>query len=114
MNTKECVIALRKAHMNIMNNAQRQAIIRKSNGQKPFFVTCESSRKPKALHHNIWINILHGYYFVLDQSVDNINAKPHALMNEVKGRLDDNWDYVGYDLAYKEFKMQMNVCLKNK
>jgi hypothetical protein len=58
--------------------------------------------------------MLHGNCFVLDPSVDNINAQPHALMNEVKGRLDDDWDYVGYDLAYKEFKVQVNVYLKNK
>jgi hypothetical protein len=35
-------------------------------------------------------------------------------MNEVKGRLDDNREYIGYDLAYKEFKVQVNVYLKNK
>jgi hypothetical protein len=35
-------------------------------------------------------------------------------MNEVKGRLDDNRKYIGYDLAYKEFKVQVNVYLKNK
>jgi hypothetical protein len=35
-------------------------------------------------------------------------------MNEVKGRLDDNWEYIGYDLAYKEFKVQVNVYLENK
>jgi len=37
--------------------------------------------------------------------VDNINAQPHALMNEVKSRLEDNWEYVKYDLAYEEFKV---------
>jgi hypothetical protein len=36
--------------------------------------------------------------------VDNINAQPHALMNEIKGRLDEKWEYVDYDLVYKEFK----------
>jgi hypothetical protein len=34
----------------------------------------------------------------------NFNAQPHALMNEIKGRLDENWEYVDYDLVYKEFK----------
>jgi hypothetical protein len=36
--------------------------------------------------------------------VDNINAQPHALMNEIKGRIYENWGYVDYDLVYKEFK----------
>jgi hypothetical protein len=35
----------------------------------------------KALHCNIWIKMLHGYCFVLNPSVDNINARPYALMN---------------------------------
>jgi hypothetical protein len=114
MSKKECVVVIRKACRNIVNNAHRQAIIRKFNGQKPFFVTYDSSGKPKALHCNIWINMLCGYYSVLNPSVDNINAQPRALMNEVKGRLDDNWEYIGYDLAYKELKVQVNVYLKNK
>ncbi len=46
--------------------------------------------------------------------MDNINAQPHALMNEVKSRLEDNWEYVKYDLAYEEFKVQVNVYVKNR
>jgi hypothetical protein len=48
--------------------------------------------------------MLRGYCSILDLSVDNITAQPHALMNEVKSRLEDNWEYVEYDLAYREFK----------
>jgi hypothetical protein len=58
--------------------------------------------------------MLHAYCFVLNPSVENINAQPYALMNEVKGRLDDNSEYISYDLAYREFKASLNVYLKNK
>ncbi len=68
----------------------------------------------KGLHQNIWIKMLHAYCFVLNPSVENINAQPYALMNEVKGRLDDNSEYISYDLAYREFKASLNVYLKNK
>ncbi len=97
-----------------MNNAHKLAITKKANEQKPFFVSCNLSGKPKPLHCNIWINMLRNYCRVLNLNVDNINARPHALMNEVKNRLDENWEYVRYDLSYKEFKAQMNVYLKNR
>lgn len=35
-------------------------------------------------------------------------------MNIVKSRLEENWEYVGYDLTYQEFKAQVNVFLKNR
>jgi hypothetical protein len=73
-----------------MNKAHKLAIIRKANGQKPFFVTCEPSGKPQLPHRNIWINMLRGYCNCLDPSVDNINAQPHHLMNEVLHRLEEN------------------------
>jgi hypothetical protein len=28
--------------------------------------------------------------------------------------LEKNWEYVGHDLSYKEFKAQVNVYLKNR
>ncbi len=28
--------------------------------------------------------------------------------------LENNWEYVGHDLSYKEFKAQVNVYLKNR
>jgi hypothetical protein len=34
---KECVATLRKARNNIVNNAHKYVIIKKSNGHKPFF-----------------------------------------------------------------------------
>jgi hypothetical protein len=71
---KECAVTLCKSRKNIVNNAHKHLIIKKSNGHKPFFVTFDSSRKPKALHRNIWINMLCGCYFVLDPNVDNIDA----------------------------------------
>jgi hypothetical protein len=58
--------------------------------------------------------MLHGYHGILYPSIDNINAQPHALMNMVKIRLEDQWEYAGYNLFYKKFKAQMNVYLKNK
>jgi hypothetical protein len=36
------------------------------------------------------------------------------LMNELKTKLKENWEYVGYDLHYWKFKAQANVYLKNK
>lgn len=57
-----------------MNDAHKLAIARKANEQKPFFVTCNSSGKPKPQYHNIWINMLCDYCMVLDLSVNNINA----------------------------------------
>jgi hypothetical protein len=57
---------------------------------------------------------LRGYYSCLDLSIDNINAQPHALMNWVLSRSAENWEYVGYNLSYKEFKAQVNVFLKNR
>jgi len=54
------------------------------------------------------------YYGILDPNIDSINAQPHALMNTVKTRLEDQWEYVGYELFYREFKAQMNVYLKNR
>jgi hypothetical protein len=51
-------------------------------------------------HQNIWVNMLCGYYNVLDPNIDNINAQPHALMNQILNRLAKNWEYVGYELSY--------------
>jgi hypothetical protein len=41
---------------------------------------------------------------------------PHALMNWnwVKSILEDDWEYVGYDLSYWKFKVKLNMFLKNK
>ncbi len=35
-------------------------------------------------------------------------------MNIVKSSLEENWEYVGYDLTYQEFKAQVNVFIKNR
>jgi hypothetical protein len=35
-------------------------------------------------------------------------------MNEVLHRQEEDWEYVGHDLSYKEFKAQVNVYLKNR
>jgi hypothetical protein len=35
-------------------------------------------------------------------------------MNLVRSRLDANWEYVGYDLSYPEFKAQVNLYVKNR
>jgi hypothetical protein len=47
MSKKKQATMLRKVRRTIVANARKQAIIRKANGQKPFFVTCDSSRKLK-------------------------------------------------------------------
>jgi len=70
--------------------------------------------KLKTPHRLIWVNTLCGYYSCLDPSVNNINAQPHALMNEVKTMFERNWEYLGYDLSYKKFKAQVFVYLKNR
>jgi hypothetical protein len=90
------------------------AIKRKNKRLKPYFVTCDSFGKPKAPHINIWVNMLCGYCGILDPSINNINVQPHALMNIVKGKLEDQWEYVGYDLSYREFKAQVIIYLKNR
>jgi hypothetical protein len=46
--------------------------------------------------------------------MDNINAQPHTLMNEIRSILKDKWEYVRYNLSYREFKSQINVYLKNR
>ncbi len=97
-----------------MSKACKLAIIKKANRQKPFFVSCDLFGKPQPPHRNIWINMLHGYCSCLDLGIDNINAQPHHMMNEVFHRLEENWEYVGHDLSYKEFKAQVNVYLKNR
>ncbi len=58
--------------------------------------------------------MLHGYYRVLDSSIYNINVQPYHLINEMKSRLKENWEYVGYDLSYQAFKAHLNVFLKNR
>jgi hypothetical protein len=58
--------------------------------------------------------MLHGYCHILDPSIGNINAQPNILMNKMKNRLEEDWEYVGYDLSCHEFKAQVNVYLKNK
>jgi hypothetical protein len=58
--------------------------------------------------------MLRGYCGVLDPNINNINAQPHVLMNTVKSRLENQWEYVGHDMFDQEFKLQMNVYLKNK
>jgi hypothetical protein len=58
--------------------------------------------------------MLHGYCGVLDPIIDNINAQPRVLMNSMKNKLEDNWEYVKYDLSFHEFKAQVNVYLKNR
>jgi hypothetical protein len=42
----------------------------------------------------------------LDSSIDHINAQPRAKMNEMKNKLDENCEYVGYELSYQKFKAQ--------
>ncbi len=104
LNKKEREVVQRKVRNVIVNKARKMDIERKANGMKPFFVTCDLVGKPKAPHRNIWINMLCGYCHILDSSIDNINAQPHILMNLVKNKLEKNWEYVGYDLSYCEFK----------
>jgi hypothetical protein len=47
MSKKERATMLQKTQRTIVANAHKQVIIQKANGQKSFFVTCDSSRKPK-------------------------------------------------------------------
>ncbi len=47
LSKKECKVVQRKAHKVIMNKACKMAIKKKANGMKLFFVTCDSTRKPK-------------------------------------------------------------------
>ncbi len=68
----------------------------------------------EAPHCNIWVNVLRDYCSILDPNIDNINAQLYALMNQILNKLVENWEYVGYDLSYKESKAHMNVYLKNK
>jgi hypothetical protein len=58
--------------------------------------------------------MLHGCCSCLDLSTNNINAQPHEKLNQVKSRLEENWEYVGYDLSYQDFKTQVNAYLTNK
>jgi hypothetical protein len=97
-----------------VSKAHKIAIERNNKGLKPYFVTCDSFGKPKAPHINIWVNMFHEYCGVLDLNIDNINAQPHVLMNTLKSRLEDQWEYVDYDLSYQNFKAQVNVYLKNR
>jgi hypothetical protein len=68
MSKKERVVALRKACKNIVNNARIQVIFRKSNGQKPFFVTCDSLGK-----HNIVNLTFHDLVMEIVQNLFNHN-----------------------------------------
>jgi hypothetical protein len=95
LSRKECAFVQRKAQRQIVYNARKLTITRKNNGLKLFFVTCDSFRKPKPPHRNIWVNMLHGYCSCLDPSINNIN--------KVFFRLTKKWEYVGYDLSYREF-----------
>ncbi len=113
MNKKDWQAIQHKVHQAIVNKACKMAIKRKNKRLKPYFVTCDSLGKPKTPHRNIWVNMCE-YYGILDPNIDSINAQPHALMNTVKTRLEDQWEYVGYELFYREFKAQMNVYLKNR
>jgi hypothetical protein len=58
--------------------------------------------------------MLCGYCSVLDPIIDNITAQLHALMNQILNTLVENWEYIGYELSYLEFKVQVNVYLKNR
>ncbi len=73
-----------------MANVCKMAMLKKANGKKTFFVTCDSFGKPKPPHWTIWVNMPHKYYHVLDPNIDNINVQPHHLMNEVRYRLEEN------------------------
>lgn len=101
---KEQQIVQCKACRLIVNKAWKLVIIKKANGQKPFFVSCDPFGEPQPPHKNIWINMLCGYCSCLDPNIDNINAQPHHLINEVLHKLEKNSEYVGHDLSYKEFK----------
>jgi hypothetical protein len=114
LSKKEREVVQHKTRSVIVNKACNMAIERKANGMKLFFVTCDSTKKPKAPYTNIWINMLCGYCHILDPSINNINAQPHILMNLVKNKLEENWEYVEYDLSYRELKAQLSVQLKNK
>ncbi len=63
-------------------------------------------------HRNIWINMSHGYCGVLDPNIDNINIQPYVFTNMMKSRLEEKWEYIGYDFFFHEFKAQVNVYLK--
>jgi hypothetical protein len=58
MSNKDHVVLQHKAQRMIMTNACKQVVIMKVNGLKPFFVTCDASRKPKPPHQNVWVNML--------------------------------------------------------
>ncbi len=36
------------------------------------------------------------------------------MMNEVRSSLEENWEYVGYELLFQEFKAHFNVFLNNR
>ncbi len=39
---------------------------------------------------------------------------PNPLHGWIKWKPKENWEYIGYDLSYKEFKAHVNVFLKNR
>jgi hypothetical protein len=47
LSKKEHVTIQQKTQRNIIHNARKLAIIRKNNGQKPYYVTRDSFEKPK-------------------------------------------------------------------
>jgi hypothetical protein len=50
MSKKDCVAPQRKAQRMIVTDAHKQIVIRKANGLRPFFVTCDAFGKPKSPH----------------------------------------------------------------
>jgi hypothetical protein len=50
MSNKQRVAMQCKAHKKIVVNVCKMALIKKVNGKKPFFVTCDATRKPKPPH----------------------------------------------------------------
>ncbi len=57
--------------------------------------------------------MLCGYYNCLDSNIDNINAQPHENLNQVKSRLEENWEYIGYDLFYWVYLMTSECVVES-
>lgn len=98
LSKKEHEVVQRKACRVIVNKACKMAIEKKGQCDEALFLShviqLENQKPP---HRVIWINMLCGYCCILDPNTDNVNAQPHILMNTMKNRLEENWEYVGYD-----------------
>jgi hypothetical protein len=110
----ERIVRLRNRRRKIEADARAEAILRKTAGQKPYWVKCDVKGFPTGSRLYLWGSALRGYSHALDCSIVDLNKQPHTAIEAIRRRLDEAWEYVDYKLHDHAFEKHLKQILKNK